>query len=365
MGEGMLDRVRAEVNALQISKSAAAAAIGLEPSKLSKVLNGKRRISSLELALLAQLTGRSVDWFLTGEKPRSWRVAARATEQSRAELNKTGEAVIKLIAERWDGLTVLGDLPVIPARPERADTSRYLTQASKMAEGTLKMLSAPVGGLSNAELIENLEEDLGIQVIITGLPAGIDGLSYQDGDLRVVVLRSTSDYYRQRFTFAHEIGHLFWGDAMDRVIAETMWDSKAHEESRANSFAASLLMPRDEIVEFVGSSSVQEEFDALVWHFQVSPAALGYRLMNLHMISDTERKRLSRPTTATAAERDGKSIEFMQRSDAAKDVRPPWRLVALYLEAYDRGDVTLRPVADLLGWSLDEVEARYGDALDE
>jgi Zn-dependent peptidase ImmA (M78 family) len=104
---------------------------------------------------------------------------------------------------------------------------------------------------------------------------------------------------RQRFTIAHEIGH-FVMHASDNqqqrlfVDRSTMFRRNEnsstgddHQEVEANRFAAALLMPEKLIREEIASSRFdlddEEDVGNMAKHFNVSAAAMTFRLKNLNL----------------------------------------------------------------------------------
>ena len=88
--------------------------------------------------------------------------------------------------------------------------------------------------------------------------------------------------YRNRFTIAHELGHVLLGhvNEYNTKKRDTNFSSNTYDpdEISANAFAAALLMPEDKIRDYYRSaSSLQQLADA----FGVSTAAMSYRLQNL------------------------------------------------------------------------------------
>jgi Zn-dependent peptidase ImmA (M78 family) len=83
---------------------------------------------------------------------------------------------------------------------------------------------------------------------------------------------------RQRFTVAHEIGHLILHEP-GRAFRDT-WSSTDTNiaEVQANNFAANLLMP-SWMVNALASGGTYVE--SLADKFRVSPEAMRYRLQNL------------------------------------------------------------------------------------
>lgn len=125
---------------------------------------------------------------------------------------------------------------------------------------------------------------------------------YRDGKQVIIGVNERDGATRQRFTIAHELGHLKLHRGRPMLL-----DHKVHEEVRvdlrdtslpssreevqANAFAAELLMPEvlvREALEKAPKRAMQSD-DALVTHliktFEVSRDAMVYRLINLGLIA--------------------------------------------------------------------------------
>ena len=107
---------------------------------------------------------------------------------------------------------------------------------------------------------------------------------------------------RERFTIAHELGHLCrhiapsnadkFVDTEETMKRNNIWNTKEYE---ANTFAAQLLMPDDLIVEegkkialelkAKGDININEFISKMAQKFEVSKLAMRYRLKNLGIIS--------------------------------------------------------------------------------
>lgn len=134
----------------------------------------------------------------------------------------------------------------------------------------------------------------------------IDKLSY-DGEIYlnslhrpVVWINPTDSVNRQKFTMAHEIGHLVYDVLPDLDNFKPIKDdykslrrdgSQNSMERRANDFAAKLLMPKNLIIE-IGQDLIEKEkietkdriIVRLSQAFQVSQEAMKWRLVNLGLI---------------------------------------------------------------------------------
>lgn len=110
MEQLLKERVRQVVTRIAPTQREAAERLGLDPTKLSKSLNGVRRFSADELARMAELSGVSVDWLVHGHgagprdpaAPLANPVSADRVEAAGDDLRRRQylEAAWKLISEK-------------------------------------------------------------------------------------------------------------------------------------------------------------------------------------------------------------------------------------------------------------------------
>ena len=75
--------------------------------------------------------------------------------------------------------------------------------------------------------------------------SNISGLFIKHPDIgKCVLVNYDEDYYRQRFTAAHEVGHALLDDEKDYIVSYKKWDNGDLVEIRANSFASNFLVPK-------------------------------------------------------------------------------------------------------------------------
>jgi Zn-dependent peptidase ImmA (M78 family) len=106
-----------------------------------------------------------------------------------------------------------------------------------------------------------------------------------------ILVNSADPPFRKRFTIAHELGHLYLhlmgdGEYVDQetnLFRQKTGDDRAttpdrRREIQANMFAASLLMPEDEVRRYWQE---RRSIEGLARVFNVSAEAMGYRLDSL------------------------------------------------------------------------------------
>lgn len=353
----VIERVRTVMDAAAMTKAAFARTVGLTPDKLSKSLSGVRRFTSLDLALIAEAGGTTVDWLLTGNEPLRPALAARTRGDTAPDPAGTQEVTARFAAA-YEVLELLGRAAELPAVPE-ADPAleRYAAQGERLAEEARDRL--PAAELETDELIAAVEEHFGVDVAITGLPQAVDGLAWQTDTFRLVLVASTDLWTRQRFTLAHELCHILAKDARSVVVESHVAPGRQKDlaEVRANVFASHLLMPARELTEAAAAEGelTDTAFERLVVRFRVSPSALAARLHQLGLIDAPRRKHLRGLTTESCHLLAGAGDEYQRQAARASAERFPPRLASELYKAYLAGETTLRPLAALLDTDVERL----------
>lgn len=137
--------------------------------------------------------------------------------------------------------------------------------------------------------LTNILENLGILIVYiknkNNLFNDFDGLSEIVNNIPIIVLLDNiKDGARQRFTIAHELGHLL------------LDVNNIDEEKICNRFSSSLLMPKEAMINEFGHYRTNISFYELVAlknEYKVSYSALAYRLKDLNIITNNQYKSLS------------------------------------------------------------------------
>ncbi|MGH3901811.1 MAG: ImmA/IrrE family metallo-endopeptidase [Pseudonocardiaceae bacterium] len=114
-----------------------------------------------------------------------------------------------------------------------------------------------------------------------------------------------------------------------------------HTEMRANAFASAFLMPARTITESWRDAG-QDTFARLVGELRVSPSALSWRLRNLGLVDEVQRRQLCRVNLRECAERGGWPEEHLTLTRSQSDVRRPGLLSREVLDAFAHGEVSAR-----------------------
>jgi Zn-dependent peptidase ImmA (M78 family)/transcriptional regulator with XRE-family HTH domain len=346
------DRVRDLVRTSGLTQRDFAQRIGLDDSKLSKSLSGNRRFSSLDLARIAELCSVSVDWLLTGDEP-PLALAARTTGGSAGTAIREARRLGTLRAD----LAELG-FPQ-PWQPPAVDLTAgsWTEQGNRLALAALDRVREVGGAITEPDLAALVEKAFGVDVAVVDLGPDFDGLATSADDVKLVVLSTSQLPSRQRFTLAHELGHLLAGDDQGVHLDHDVFDKAQRDnpsEKRANAFAAAFLMPDEILRDAVGSTGLTHDgFTALATDLMVTPMALAFRLRDLRLIDAGTCDRFRSTSAAVAARTAGRSAEFARRVTESRRARPPGLLVRDSYAAYEMGAATLRPYANLIDVDVD------------
>jgi Zn-dependent peptidase ImmA (M78 family) len=321
---------------------------------MSKSLSGARRFSSVDLARIAELCQVTVDWLITGEEP-PLAMAARTTGGSAAAAL---EAAKRYSTLRTDMASLGYAQPWWPVTVT-SGSGNHVEQGRRLAQAALARMRQAGHAAGAAALNTVIEEVFGVDVAVVELVEGFDGMAVSAPDVKLIVLATSHVPARQRFTLAHELGHLLAGDDQSVHLDQDIYDkaqARDPSETQANSFASAFLMPEDLLRQAVGSTGLTETgFAGLACDLAVTPSALAYRLLQLRLIDAGSCDRYRGLTGSRAAQLAGRGEQFAYMVTEATRPRPPGLLVRDTYAAYAAGAATLRPYAYLLGADVDDL----------
>lgn len=160
------------------------------------------------------------------------------------------------------------------------------------AEATAAKVRAKYGLSTPVDLI-SLSTRLNIQVCVSEkLPKGVLGFLMSKQGVHKIFVNASSSFRRQRFTIALELGHFFLHATPSGLFVHAAQAAAVKEPVdprlvEANSFAASLLMPRAEVEAMVAKLELPPDPFDETWMaqaadvFDVSPLLMLWRLQEL------------------------------------------------------------------------------------
>jgi len=148
--------------------------------------------------------------------------------------------------------------------------------------------------------VERIAKALGAEIRMSPLDDELSGMIFVRDNKPVIGVNALHHPNRQRFTIAHEIGHL----EMHRALIEAQVhvdktfprlpslnrDGQSATgnneiEIQANQFAAELLIPERELMKMIGNQTIDidddEPIEELARRFKVSKKAMEFRILRV------------------------------------------------------------------------------------
>jgi len=144
--------------------------------------------------------------------------------------------------------------------------------------------------------VEAFAEKLGARVVFDDLDDDVSGFLLRENNVSTIAVNQSHHSNRQRFTIAHECGHLvlhagkedqLWVDrAYSPVFFRNLHSGSGEKlhEVQANQFAAGVLMPEELLREQVKGDVSDLDILRLALRFKVSEQAMTLRLVALDML---------------------------------------------------------------------------------
>jgi Zn-dependent peptidase ImmA (M78 family) len=198
-------------------------------------------------------------------------------------------------------------------------------------------------GMEGIPNFAELLEERAIKVLSLALPESVDGLTCcvvrkERKKIPAIVINQASTGERQRFTLAHELGHMV-------LKVKPGLDA----EKASHRFASSFLMPADELLSEIGNhrrSISLGELIRLKPLFGVSAQAIAYRCKDLGIINSASFHRLFE----TFKELGYRDPPYAEPAPVEKE--NPQRFERLCFRALTEGAISESKAAELLGLTV-------------
>jgi Zn-dependent peptidase ImmA (M78 family) len=258
-----------------ISQSELAGLIGISQGKLSKAEKGEQSLPVEALEKLYKQLKYPIKFFFqeTPSAPVShyyYRKKITIPQKTIIQM----EASIKIFRKNIDSLLDAIELPdfKFPNYDSLEDTPEVL--ANKVRH-FLNITKGPINNLTN------LLENNGIIIVKTDLfNEKIDGLStISEKGAHIIYLNSRMPNDRQRFSLAHELGHI--------LMHFDIPSSQNNVEDEANRFASELLMPKSEIINSIRYLTFPK-LGEIKRYWKVSMKSIVYRAHFLGTITQSQ-----------------------------------------------------------------------------
>ena len=300
------------------------------------------------LIALANALGVSVEYLTSEQDLALEAVEFRKTPvASRREETILQARVIDLL-ERYISIEQLLSLPSVEWDKPREAPYPVVSDPSEVEQAAISLRTHWDLGRKPILSVVELLEECGVKVLSLELSdiGGMTAYARRGGTSvdAVIVVNCSDSGERQRFTLAHELGHL--------VLAA---DDKVNAEKAAQRFAGAFLMPADTVRTVIGrrrTSIGWSELFSLKRVFAVSVQAIVYRCRDLGIINDALYTRLFRDIS-----------RFGWRTPPYPEPQPikpeqPSRFERLCSRALAENLISEAKVAELLGVSVRDLSER-------
>jgi Zn-dependent peptidase ImmA (M78 family)/DNA-binding XRE family transcriptional regulator len=264
------ERVQAARKDAGLSQAEVAEVLGLSQAAVSHLEAGRRSPRVDELAALAELVGRDLDYFLVPmRKQEVLGMTFRAVATAELPLPELQRALIRFIDD-------IESRPV----PEPGITIRA-TQPERAASETRKKAALDAVPVD----VKAVARKLGVAMFFRPLPDALSAFLLRGEGRSIIGVNANQPLVRQRFSAAHECGHFVLGHTDESVFDYAVPATSDGEppgydwknEREANTYAAELLMPRVHLQQ----DAVTTSLSRLARRYEVSQEAMSFRLQNL------------------------------------------------------------------------------------
>ncbi|RME83843.1 MAG: helix-turn-helix domain-containing protein [Caldilineae bacterium] len=341
----MGERIKAARHMAGLSQRALAERVGVSAMTISKYERGLALPDSQMLIRLSQALGRPVEYFL---RPIRVSVGLPAYRK-RHNLPRKAEQAILAQVEEWleRYLTLEALFPEECPRfrlPE--GWPRLIHNEEEVEEAALDLRRAWGLGEGPLENLAEWLEDIGIKVGVLQTHDRFDALTLVlEGQTPVMVVRAGVPGDRERFSLAHELGHLVLqaGEGLD-------------EERLANRFAGAFLVPRPAVVRELGlrrQTLHLQELHLLKHKYGLSMQAWVLRARDVGILQRATAQRLFQAFRQRGwhLEEPGDPYPFEE----------PQRLQRLVIRAWVEGLISETRASELLGEPLSAYWQREGE----
>ena len=257
----------------------------LSHTTISKFEKELQKPSSAQLIKLAKILGVRTEYFFRPETLKIEGIEYRKKSTLPQKSLDKIQADIFDQAERWHELLNL--YPQSPIQsfalpdglPEQISDAEQIEALAEIVRADWNL------GLNCiSDMIDTLESQ-GIMVISSTVDSGhkFDGLAGKINAMPLIVVGENWTGDRQRFTLAHELGHLVLKGRVDESLLDD-------EENLCNRFAGAFLLPKQTLIEHLGKNRHQLEINELYFlkcEFGLSMQGVLFRALQTEIITHT------------------------------------------------------------------------------
>lgn len=320
---------------------------GLDHVRIQRIeTDPKQSVRIEDILSLAKAFGVSGRWLIKGPEVKDRLVAAA---RCRDEVNAV--SAIESVAHYMELANALDDAN----KPEPGDSLTLKAQEStgsprvwgeRVACEIREEWDVPSGPLH--DLPSLIEDHTGILVALQPLPDNVDGIAVRDPETghALIAVSTRCTWERQRFTVAHELGHILAGDQRVETVTGS---TNSRTETRANEFARNLLVPAPDLRRRTETNGqwTAAHVAQVAWEYQVSPTVVAIQLSRHGMAPDSLVQEVSAMSADVWSYIGGWESERAALTASAATKRVPHPLSVRALLAWCDGSATTEVLARL------------------
>ncbi len=320
--------------------------IGVTKQGISKYELARSMPSSGVLVRLAHALGVKPEFFLRPDSVAINKVEFRKRSALKAKEKKALEAQLKewieryLEVERLLGLEQSARFKLPPQQKRRVSEPMDVEQAAVEMRRFWKL------GLDPIESMTALLDEKGVKILSVEGYKAFDALTLYADSNPVVAVKKDIPGDRQRFSLAHELGHLALAVSPD-----------VDEEKAAHRFAAAFLVPEEVARRELGRSRRSRldlaELHVLKHKYGLSMQAWVCRARDLGIITKAQAGRMFRVFRARA-------WHLCEPGSEVAAEEPSKRMELLVMRALAEDLITQSRAAELLGESVNDIRRKSG-----
>jgi len=288
----MGERIAAARGRAGLTQAELAAEVSLDRSALTKIENGSRRVSALELARIADALGERIEWFVT-EPPKA--IVSHRNVQEPGGKSPAIDRLIERVA--WNVEFVIEHSDRLD-QPQLGGLSRpgTLDEAERAADRARSLL-----GLDEVQPFPGIADQLveaGLLVFSFDLgPDAADAASILLAAGGVAAVNGNLHVGRRRLAAIHEFGHYLFADeyVVDWRVADS--DDANAWETRLDRFARAVLLPAHGLRQswealVSGGDDLRTVVVKIGSKFRVDMSTLARRLVELRIVPQDQAQRI-------------------------------------------------------------------------
>ena len=378
--------------------------LGVSRPTVAQMELGNRAVTGLELSRLAYLFGKDVRTLVADQEPANEDalVALFRHHPELSTVEEVREALRRCVAlgRELTGLERLLDIDrdlatvaSYPLSPPRT-TWEAIQQGERVAQDERRRLGLGLASLPDlAELLETQD----VHTAQVPLPDDISGLTLIEPEIGFLVVANRDHHVvRRRFSYAHEYCHVLVDRDQGGLVSQGK-DRDDLREVRANSFAASFLMPAEAVHQFIhasgkgrssrmeaevfderspihararsapGSQAIQPyDVVRMAHHFRVSRTSACYRLRSTRLLTPPQLAVLLEQERADHGRRLEQLLGLPERDHHALRNEFRNRFLGLALEAFRREEISraklleVAAMVDICSYEVDQAVRALG-----